>query len=197
MSSCIPFIKYIYIFILFIFSWICLYSSSMEMIGFGSLVVVQSAYTALLSLDILRDSDRNKNALIVPMAPPPFVEVFMKLPKTYTIPLWWVLIPSSILYWVSTILMVITTQFIWKQNHSLNLSKDIRWEFQTYKTMFVIGTIMMLFLTVIYTVGFTQKEGSLYRLIILFAMLGSLLFSIYDIVYANALSKLIGSTTDG
>lgn len=197
MENCIPFIKYIYIFILFIFSWICLFNPALENIGFGSLTVVQSAYTALISLEVLRDINRNEKALVVPIAPPPFVNKLITLPKIYEIPLWWVLIPSSILCWVSTILMVITTQFLWKQNQNLNLSRDVRWKFQVYKTMFIIVTILMLFLTLVYIMGGSKSSSELYRLIILFAMVGSLGFSTYNLIYANALSKLIGSTTDG
>ena len=197
MSICVPFIKYIYIFILFIFSWICLYSDNLENIGFGSLVVIQSAYTALLSLEVFQDQKRNEKSLLVPVSPPPFVETLITLPKIYKIPLWWVLIPSSILCWVSTILMVITARFLSKKDQIMNLAGDIRWKFQVYKTMFIIGTILMLFLTLVYLMGTSGSPSNIYRLMIFIAMVGSLAFSVHNLVYANALSKLIGSTTDG
>lgn len=197
MSICVPFIKYIYIFILFIFSWICLYSKNLENIGFGSLVAIQSAYTALLSLEVFQDQKRNEKSLLVPVAPPAFVETLITLPKIYKIPIWWILIPSSILYWVSTILMVITTRFLSKKNQIMNLAGDIQWDFQVYKTMFIIGTILMLFLTLVYVTGTSGSPSNIYRLMIFIAMVGSLVFSVHNLVYANALSKLIGSTTDG
>jgi len=63
--------------------------------------------------------------------------------------------------------------------------------------MFIIGTIMMLFLTLVYVMGIPGSPSDIYRLMIFIAMLGSLAFSVHNLVYANALSKLIGSTTDG
>lgn len=191
MNSCIPFIKYIYILILFIFSWVCLFHPSMELIGFGSLVVIQSAYMTFLGLEIMRDPNRNEKAIVIPQAP-------VKNPRLYTIPLWWILIPSTIFYWISSILMIITTQTLWKNTQSLNLSPEFRGKIQYYKITFIIGTILMLFLTITYITTNTGSAFSgTYRLILLFAMVGALGLSVTDLMYSNEFSKLIGSKTDG
>jgi len=177
------FLKYIFVFILFIFTWVCFYNPALETIGFGSLVTVQTVFTLFILFDIRNDDARSGHAVTIPK-------------WNYSIPLWWVLVPASILYLTSTTLMAITVRFLWKQVHGLHLSQTMRQNFNIYKGTFIAGTLLTFFLVLGYT-WFGSVQSGFIRLVLVFSMIGSLVFAINDVVFANEISKLLGSTVDG
>lgn len=196
MAICFPFIKYFYILILFIFSFIGLYSQSIEIIGFGSLFAIQTIYTLFLLLDILQDGNRGSKTLDIQINASEYTAAY----KLH-IPLWWILVAGSALQFTSSLLMIITSAFLYKKFQAIKVSRDNRGSIQTYKAFFLITTILMFLLTYAYVSSYngggSETFSNAYRLMFVGCFLGIIIFSSTDMYLANNLSKLIGSTIDG
>jgi hypothetical protein len=140
MAVCFPFIKYWYLLVLFIFSFVCLYKTSIEIVGFGSLIAVQSLFTAFLFYDILNDGARSTKTLHIPLS------IFKTGMTDLQIPFWWILVAGASLQFTSAMLMIITCAFLYKKFQSIKLSRDMRIRVQNYKGIFIAVTVLMMIL---------------------------------------------------
>jgi len=117
--------------------------------------------------------------------------------KSIDIPLFWALVPSSILAFVSSLLMLITSNFLWKQFNSIKVSGEIRRQFQAYKAYFIIGTLLTYILLYAYfSMDNAQTLSEMQRLFLVSVMAFVVGFSIRNLIYANGISKLLGTTTE-
>lgn len=191
MANCFPFIKYFYICVLFVFSFMCLFNQTNEMIGFGSLVAIQGIFLLLLVMDIMQDGNRGGKSLII-----------TTLTSPINIPIYWVLLAGVGLQFASAVLMVITTAYLYKKFQAIKMSQSNRLSVQRYKSIFVIVTVLLMLLTYMYTTFYsggyssTSFSGS-YKIIITMSFFAILGLSSLNVYYANSLSNLIQTTTDG
>ena len=196
MSICFPFIKYLYVFILFIFSFICIFNQNIEIIGFGSMFVVQTIYTIMLFMEIYSDPNRGAKSITIPLLKTPYINM-----SEIEIPIFWILIAGISLQFTSITLMIMTCSYLYKKYQSIQLSRDNRWSAQTYKKIFVIVTVLMMILTYSYVSDFsittTNTFSGAYKMMFIFCFFGILGLSSINVYYANKMSKLIATSTDG
>ena len=186
MANCFPFIKYWYIIILFVFAFICAYNSTIEIVGFGTIFVLQTLFTLLLTNDILKDSNSH-------------LKVLQTSNESWSsIPIWWILFAGLGMQFASSLLILTTTLFLYNKFQTIRLSHDNRWRLNAYKLIFLLSTIFMMILTFIY-IQYSVSNGlsPLFRIVTLVCFVGILGLSSVDVIYANQLSKAINSTTDG
>ena len=202
MATCFPFIKYLYVFVLFIFSFMCLFSQTIEIVGFGSLFAVQCIYTIMILMEILGDgpAKRQMKSLSIPLLKNPF-NVNQK--ASFDIPLFWILLAGVSLQFASVTLMIITCAYLYKKYQALQLSRTNRWRAQSYKVMFIIVTVLMMIITYSYVSDFnnglntSNTFSGAYRMVFIMCIFGILGLSSINVYYANQLSKLINTSTDG
>lgn len=185
--------KYWYVCVLFILSFLCLYSPSIEIVGFGSIFTIQTLFTIILYFDILKDTNRSDKALHIQ---------FSRIYPDLTIPFWWILVAGASLQFASVMLMIITTAFLYKKFKSINVSRDMRYRIQNFKGIFIAVTILMMIVAYCYINEYSAPGGGglwteAFRLVLLTCFMGILTLSSVDVFYANRLSVLIGSITDG
>ena len=201
MAICFPFIKYLYVFILFIFSFICLFSQTIEIVGFGSMFAVQCIYTIMILMDIYKDSPATRQAksISIPLIKNP---LNANSKTSIELPLYWLLLAGISLQFTSATLMIMTCSYLYKKYQTIQLARTNRWRAQMYKVFFIIVTILMMIVTYSYVSDFNNGvsaaifSGS-YRMILIFCIFGILGLSSVNVYFANQLSKLINTSTDG
>jgi len=189
-QECFPAMKYVYVGILFIFSFLALYNQHMEMIGFGSFFAIQAILTLIFCFDVFMDNNRYFKAITMEIP----ASTYMKSYMIY-FPLYYVMIPAVILQFISSLLMTMTYYFLKNNNKTTSLSKQNLRKISNYKFLSLVVTICVLFLIFIYLTQFDTMKGTLdfsstYKIFLLIVYLITLIFPIINLIYANDLSKL-------
>jgi len=192
MSICFPFIKYIYISCLMIVAFMCTYNQTNEMIGYSCIFALQTIFTIAIMMDIMHDQNRSIKVLHFPNIPNN-----LGIITEAKIPIWWILLAGTSLQFTAALLILITAAYLYKRYQTLRMSNDNRWRLYTYRTLYIICTVLMMILTFTFMQFPGGSLSGTYTLLVLVCFIGILLFSSIDVYYANRLSKLIGSTTDG
>ena len=194
MAICFPFIKYLYLSCLFITAFMSTYNETTEMIGYSCVFVLQIVFTIAVALDIIEDGNRNAKILYFPNIPNN-----LGIITETKIPIWWFIIAGSILQFVSSLITVITSSYLYKRFNSLRMSRQNRRYLSSYRTSYIICTVflMILIFTFLQFGGGTIALSSTYKLLVVVCFIGIIITSSLDVFYSNRLSKLIGSTTDG
>jgi hypothetical protein len=139
----------------------------------------------------LKDTGRSMKVLTFPSIPNT-----LGIITSISIPIWWILIIGASLQFVAALLNIITCSYLYKRFHTIRLSYENRWRLSTYRSFYIICTLLIMILVFSF-LQFSGGASGYYRLLLLLCFVGVITSSIVDIVYANNLSKLIGSTTDG
>jgi len=183
-----PFVKYVFLSILFFFSFICLYTGKLEVYGFGSAFVLQTLFTIMIFMDIMKNPlDRANRVLTFPS--------FVSQTTNLKIPFFLALVVATSLQFASATMMMITMTSIYKRYHEIRLSRDNRTRVNTYIGMFFISILLLLIM--IY--GYTQYGNGLsnsFQIMLLVSIVGTFLLGSLEIIYANGLSKLLGTMVD-
>ena len=196
-SECFPFIKYIYIGILFVFVFIVLYSQHLQLAGYGSLFGLQTILTAMVSFDLFMDNDRSEKALTMKVPSTPFMKSYL-----VKIEYWWVILLSVVLQFVSSLLMLLTWTFLSKREKNVSLSKKNQGKINMFKLFSLIITYALLLMLLSYFYQFNGLEDTNnfsggYKTIIILIYLLLFILPIININNANELSKLRFTVTDG
>lgn len=201
MATCFPFIKYLYVFVLFIFSFICLFSQTIEIVGFGSMFAIQCIYTIMILMDIYNDSSATRQAksISIPLMKNP---LNANSRTSIELPLYWLLLAGISLQFTSATLMIMTCSYLYKKYQTIQLARTNRWRAQMYKVFFIIVTVLMMIITYSYVSDFNNGVSAAtfsgaYKMILIFCIFGILGLSSINIYFANQLSKLITTSTDG
>lgn len=186
-ASCAPWVKYCLLFVLFIFSFIYFYTPNMDIYGFGSFFVLQTMFSMLILIDLTQDDEKYLKVLTVSV----------DKNRGISIPLSWVLFLGTCLEFLAAFFMVLTTNAVYKRFNSLQMSSENQWRLDFMKHTFVIVTVLMFVLILVYW-NFDQimANGS-FKMILLMMFVGILGLSVADIVYANRFLQLISTVTDG
>jgi hypothetical protein len=179
-----PFIYYLYIFILFIFAFICWFNPTIEILGFGSVFVMQTLYMLFLGLDIMNNTGRAKTVVSIPFSA-----------GAISFPIYWVLLTGSILTFVSMLMMIIAVAYVYKKHQAIQVSHYNRLLLDRYKIIFVIIFCLMFILTFVYSTSMEPREKM--RLFIFLSCILVLSLAPSDVVFANTFTKVITTSVDG
>jgi hypothetical protein len=121
--------------------------------------------------------------------------------KSYglNLPLSWVLFLGASLEFLAAFFMVLTTNAVYKRFRALQMSSENKWRLDFMKHTFVIVTVLMFVLVVVYW-NFSEiiaKYGGSVNMILLVIMTAIVGLSVADVVYANHFTQLIFTVTDG
>jgi hypothetical protein len=194
-SNFLPAIKYVYIAILYIFVFLSLYSPHMQTIGFGSFFGLQTIFTVIYLFELFMDTNRDKKALSMEIPASKYLNEY-----SLNMPYWWILVPVFGMQFASSLLMIMTWSYLSKRDSTVPLSKQNEVKIGRWKAFSIIITFALLVLVFAYSVGFNgppTTSGGPYNLWILINMVFALLLSIINLGYANDLSKLRFTSTDG
>ena len=104
------------------------------------------------------------------------------------------------IWFASSLMMIMTWSYLSKRDSTVPLSKQNEIIVGRWKAFSIIITFALLVLVFGYTVGFSGPitvSGGSYKVWILMNMTFALILSIINIVYANDLSRLRFTSTDG
>lgn len=195
LSDFLPAIKYVYITILYVFVFLSLYSPHMQTIGFGSFFGLQTIFTVIYLFELFMDTNRDKKALSMEIPASKYLNEY-----SLNMPYWWILVPVFGMQFASSLLMIMTWSYLSKRDSTVPLSKQNEVKIGRWKAFSIIITFALLMLVFAYSVSFNgppTPSGGPYKIWILINMVFALLLSIINLGYANDLSKLRFTSTDG
>jgi hypothetical protein len=100
-----PFAKYLLLTLLFIFAYMALYTEKIEVYGFGSSFALQTLFTIMVFMDILKDPFKTYPVISIPSIP----NTLIKIPDLKITFYWIILIGTALQFIASTIMMVIAS----------------------------------------------------------------------------------------
>lgn len=186
-----PFAKYLLLTLLFIFAYVALYTEKIEVYGFGSSFALQTLFTIMVFMDILKDPFKTYAVISIPSIP----NTLVKIPDLKITFYWIILIGTALQFIASTIMMVIASN-IYKRYGEIRISRDNRQIFDRYKWMYILVNFLLLVLLFGYF-NYNQGYSPNFKLILLFCIISSLLLGSIELYYANKLSNILGKTVDG
>jgi len=192
MQETYPFVKYIFLFILFIFTFICLYSSRLEMIGFGSLFTVHVFFVMSLLFDIYKDKERARKIFSLPSIKSGGVEV-----PEINIPLYLLIIPICLMQIRIVTLLCLNVWAIVEKYGVFRISRDNRYRLETIKTMTLVTLIMLFVLIALYIQYNSVPMNNLSQFFIGICIIGTYVLSIINAVLEMKASSEFSNTTDG
>jgi len=193
MVNYFPFIKYFYILVLFIISFVAMKNFRTEMIGFGATFAIQTLYTLVLIFEIIKDTNRSDKVLTIPFPATPISD-----PYDMRLPLYLILAPCVSMQFVASMLIMMAIYSVYKRENKINVSRDERWSIDAYQNMFIIATLALMFLTYVYVNDFVgSKFSGTYRIFILTAILLSSILAPLNMLNGNNQTRMILTTTDG
>lgn len=190
------FIKYFYVFILFIVTFIASRNSVTEATAYGFMSGVQGILALIFTFELMRDSARGYKAMKI------------HTPKTYytdestiKLPLYWVLFPAIVTQFIASIITAIYTNFLQKKYGYVKLERANQLAFNWYKWGIVIVTIAIAGLLYSYTSDFTgtavvSQFSSAYTSWLLILVFTTIVFSVMNMKNANHISRIMVSTTE-
>lgn len=197
LQECFPFIKYVYVGILFVFVFILLFNQNLQMVGFGSNCGLTAILTLLVCFDLFMDTDRNVKALVIAIPASTYT-------KEYNVyfPLWWSLLSAVLLQFTSSIMMVLNYQFLEKQGDPVIISRTNERKINNYKILTVVSITIVMILLFVYFVQMKGTDGSLgfspgYQLFLYLLCILTFILPFINLYYANDLSKLRYQSTSG
>ena len=186
------FMKYFFLLIILLVLFSGLYNNITEPISFNFITGIQTLYVVIFIFQLISDSNVGFRALTI------------DIPKTrYTpedkiyIPLVWIILPAIILQLTASVFMTIMANYMKKEYGHIKLTLNNQWKLNIYKTMFIVATFTLMFLTYSYCVDFTpiMPLSGAYKTWLLLMLLISILFPIANVVNANKLCSTISKTT--
>jgi len=192
MQETYPFVKYIFLFILFIFTFICLYSSRLEMIGFGSLFTVHVFFVISLLFDMYKDKERARKVFSLPSIKSGGVEI-----PEINIPLYLLIIPICLMQVRIVTLLCLNVWAIVEKYGVFRISRDNRYRLETIKTMTLVTLIMLFVLIALYIQYNSIPMNNLSQFFIGICIIGTYVLSIINAILEMKASSEFSNTTDG
>lgn len=186
-----PIIKYIMLFIFYIFAFICMFSDNLEITGFVASFVIQSLYTIALCFDIFTDLNRNNKILTFPAAIQKYVG------REINIPLYWFILPLLVTQYREMLDAVLILQDSYKRWGKLRISRDNQVRLNQFKTLFVANIVILFILTVIYMHYFQVFSSGPIKLLFVMCFFAGLGLTISNNINVSIISHQMQNTTDG
>jgi hypothetical protein len=192
-AVCGRWVKYVFLLVLFIFAFVCLFTPSIAIYGFGTFFVMQSILSFFVFIDVTQDDEVSKKTLTVDVANG---KSPVNIPA-FKLPLSWILSSGALMEFVAGLFMIMSMSTVYKRFHALPMSSENQWRLDFVKYTFVIVTVLMFLLVMVYwNYDLVMKYDSM-KTLVLAMVVGIVGVSIADVVYANYFLKLINLTTDG
>lgn len=195
LSNYLPAIKYIYIAILYIFVFLALYTPHMQSIGYGSFFGLQMIFTVIYLFELFTDTNRDSKIISIDIPASRYIDAY-----SLNLPYWWILVPSLGMQFASALLMTMTWSYLSKWDDKVPISTRNEIIISRWKAFNIVITFALLMLVFSYTTRFAMPFvplGGSYKIWIFINMIFALLLSIINLVYANKLSTLRFTRTDG
>lgn len=192
MQETYPFIKYIFIFILFIFTFICLYSSRLEIIGFGALFTVHIFFIISLIFDIFKDKERARKVFSLPSIKSGGVEI-----PEISFPLYLIILPIALIQTRIITLLSLNVWAIVEKQGFFRISRDNRYRLETIKTLTLVTIIMLFALILLYIQYNNIPMTNLSQFFIGICIIGTYVLSIVNTILEMKASSEFLNTTDG
>jgi len=178
---CAPWVKYWLLMILFILSFMCLYTPGIDIYGFGSFFVLQTILAMFVFIDLTQDESGALKVLQMGSVGIPFA---------------WFLAWGAVVEFVAAFFMILSLNFVYKKFYSLQMSSENHWRLDFVKHTFVAVTVLVFILAMFYW-NYNANFSGTSKMIILAIMVGIAGLSTADLIYANRFLQLINTTTDG
>ena len=196
-EECFPFIKYVYVAILFVFVFLFLFNQNLTMIGFGSLFGLQTIFTIMICFDIFMDNDRGIKSLIMQVPQTTYTQSY-----TIKLPIWFIIIPTVIIQFVSSLMMLMTYVFLNKNKKEVVVSSANQRKIDNYKIISVALTYVIIALLYAYFTHYLNESSAVnfsapYKLFIFLLCFVVIKLAIFNLLFANDLSKLRHKSTSG
>tara|TARA_B100000524_G_C23643837_1_gene367706 strand:- start:575 stop:1171 length:597 start_codon:yes stop_codon:yes gene_type:complete len=196
-EECFPFIKYVYVAILFVFVFLFLFNQNLTMIGFGSLFGLQTIFTIMICFDIFMDNDRGIKSLIMQVPQTTYTQSY-----TIKLPIWFIIIPTVIIQFVSSLMMLMTYVFLNKNKKKVVVSSANERKIDNYKIISVALTYVIIALLYAYFTHYLNESSAVnfsapYKLFIFLLCFVVIKLAIFNLLFANDLSKLRHKSTSG
>ena len=196
-EECFPFIKYVYVAILFVFVFLFLFNQNLTMIGFGSLFGLQTIFTIMICFDIFMDNNRGIKSLIMQVPQTTYTQSY-----TIKLPIWFIIIPTVIIQFVSSLMMLMTYAFLNKNKKDVVVSSANERKIDNYKIISVVLTYVIIVLLYAYFTHYLNESSAVnfsppYKLFIFLLCFVVIKLAIFNLLFANDLSKLRHKSTSG
>ena len=192
MNEGYSFVKYFYLIVLFIFTFICLYSDRLEMIGYGSFFIVNSVLILCIMFDVYKDKERGRKLFVIPSVKLSGVEV-----SEISFPLYLLIIPICLMQIRVVSLLCLN---VWRNVHTygfLKISRDNRHRIETEKLFLLLTSIMLFAIVSVYILYNFIPMNDLLRFFIAICIIGTYVMSIISTTIEMTVSNEFSNTTDG
>lgn len=185
-----PIIKYLFLFILYIFAYFCVYSEQIETTGFVSIFIIQCIFTICILFDVFSDKNRNLKVLTLPSS-------YKLYSNEISIPIFWFILPIVGLQFREILTIVLEINRLNKTYGFLKMSRDNRLRLDRFKILFFISILCILLLTFTY-LNYKNMEitGSLQLILVIF-IIATLVIEIINNINVTNISYQTKNTTDG
>ena len=192
MQETYPFVKYIFLIILFIFTFICLYSQRLEIMGYGALFTVHAFFILSLLFDIYKDKERARKVFSLPSVKSGNIEI-----PEMSIPLYILIIPICLFQVRIVTLLCLNVWAIVSKYGFFRISRDNRYRIETVKTLTLV-TLIMLFALIFLYINFNNVPlNNLASFFIGICIIGTYVVSIVNTVIEMQASNEFANATDG
>jgi hypothetical protein len=192
MKETMPFVKYLFIAILFIFVFICLYSEKLEMVGYGSLFTVHIFLILSILFDVYKDKERARKVFTLPALKSGSVEV-----PELNIPLYLLITPICVLQLRIVTLLCLNVWAITSKYNIFRISRDNRYRIEGIKTMLLVTVIMLFALITIYILYNYIPINPAIQFIIGICIIGTYILCAVNTALEITASNEFSNTTDG
>lgn len=193
MNDPLPFIKYIFLSILFLFSFIALFSEKLELIGFGSIFTVELFYLFCLFFDIYKDKERSLKTFSFPSVKVGYTEI-----SEISFPLFVIIAPVAFLNFRNITSLGLS---VWRnvaKYGKFRISRDNRSRLLSEKWMILVTVFILLALTFLYMLyGKVRLNNDVLRFGITMCILVAYVLSIISLITEITITNELGNTTDG
>lgn len=193
MNDPLPFIKYIFLAVLFLFAFIAAFSEKLEIIGFGSIFATQVFYLFCLFFDIYKDKERSLKTFSFPSVKVGYTEI-----SEINLPLFVIITPLVLINFRNISSLGLS---VWRNVSKygyLRISKDNRSRIEQEKWMIFVTVFILLALTFLYMLyGKIQLNNNALRFGITMCILVGYVLSVISLVTELVITNEMGNTTDG
>lgn len=194
MNDPLPFIKYIFLAVLFLFAFIAVFSEKLELVGFGSIFTISVFYLFCLFFDIYKDKERSLKTFSFPAVKLGYTEI-----SEISLPLFGIITPLALINFRNIASLGLS---IWRNVSRygiLRISKANRSRLEQEKWMILVTVFVLLALTFLYMLyGKVQLNNNALRLGITMCILFGYVLSIISLLLEIVISgEMVGNTTDG
>ncbi len=192
MINIIPFIKYIFLAILLIFTFICLFTEKLENVGFGALFTVHVFYMFCLFFDIYKDKERARKVFTLPSVKVGTVDL-----AEFSFPLYLLLIPIATIHFRTVTLLSLNAWANVSKYGYLRTSRDNKSNIKMVKIISLITILFLFLITFLYIAYNSIQMNDLLRFAFAICIVGSFSLAIINMFMEMKVSNEFANTTDG